>query len=175
MRSPDRAAHLMPLPVDGQDSTVTKLRADLRNLRGQLALVESVQSMHAGAAGNAPRGDWEARRIGANPPAAEVELLGRATVEVLSACGVPPGLFGRDADAGQRESFRRFMHSTLEPIARLIAEELSAKFDAPMALNLDRLFAADLAGRARSFGTMVKSGMPTDKAAALAGLLGGEE
>ena len=167
--------NLLPLPVDGADPTVDQLKIDLRTLGGKLAFVESVRSMSPGAPGSSPQDDWKSRRIGANPPAAEIELLSRATVEVLSACGVPPGLFGRDADAGQRESFRRFMHSTLEPIARLIAEELSAKFDAPMALNLDRLFAADLAGRARSFSQMVKAGMDTDRAAALAGLLGGEE
>ena len=132
--------------------------------------------MFPGAAGNAPAGDWVARRIGANPPTAEVALLERAFVEVASACGCPAVLFAESGDGtARREAFRQFMHSTLEPIARLIALELSEKFEAPIVLNLDRLFAADLAGRARAFGSMVKAGMDPAKAAGLSGLLGADE
>ena len=164
--------YLLPLPVDGADPTVAALKADLRTLSGKLAFVESTQTMHAGAAGNAPRGDWDTKRIGANPPAGEIALMGRAFVEVASACGCPAVLFAESGDGtARRESFRQFMHSTLEPIARLIALELSEKFEAPIVLNLDRLFAADLAGRARAFQSMVGAGMDTGKAAGLAGLM----
>ena len=164
--------NLLPLPVDGDDPTVTELKADIRTLRGRLAFVESTQTMHAGAPGSAPRGDWKTERIGASPPAGEVTLLERSFVEVLAACGVPPALFGAGGDGtGQRESFRRFLHATLQPLAALVSDELSAKMGAPLALNLDRLFAADLAGRARAFQSMTGAGMDPGKAAALAGLM----
>ena len=162
---------LLPLPVDGEDPTMAALKTDIRNLAGRVATVESVRTMEPGAPGSAPQDDWKPRRLGFAAPAAEIELLARAFVEVLSSCGVPPGLYGREDGAGQRESFRRFMHSSLEPIARLIAQELSEKFEAPIVINLDRIFAADLAGRARAFQSMVGGGMATDQAAALAGLL----
>ena len=167
--------NLLPLPVDGEDPTVTELKADLRNLRGRLAFVESTQTMHAGAAGNAPKGDWETRRIGADPPAAEVELLGRAFVEVASACGCPAVLFSERGDGtSRREAFRQFLHSTLQPVAGLIALELTAKLEADVSINLDRLFAADLSGRARAFQSMVGGGMDPGKAAGLAGLMEAE-
>ena len=167
---------LLPLPVDGDDPTVEPLKADVRNLRGKIAFVESVRTMHAGAAGNAPQDDWKPRRLGANPAASEVALLGRAFVEVASACGCPAVLFSETGDGtARREAFRQFMHTTLEPVARLISTELTAKMESPIALNLDRLFAADLAGRARAFQSMVGGGMATDKAAGLAGLMGAEE
>ena len=172
---------LLPLPIDpgdddeDEDGPIAKLKADLRNLRGRLAFVESTQTMHAGAPGSAPRGDWETKRIGANPPAGEVSLLERSFLEVLSACGVPPGLFATGADAGQRESFRRFLHATLDPLSKLIAAELTDKLEAPLTLNLDGLFAADLAGRARAFQSMTGAGMDVSKAAALSGLMGAEE
>ena len=89
-------------------------------------------------------GRWDTKRIGADPPAAEVELLGRAFTEVVSACGAPAVLFSERGDGtARREAFRQFMHSTLEPIARLIALELTAKLEADVSINLDRLFAAD--------------------------------
>ena len=163
---------VLPLPVDGADPTVTALKADIRNLRGKLAFVESARTMHAGAAANAPRGDWQTQRLGANPPAAEVELLNASTVEVLNACGVPPSLFSLRGDGtAQRESFRRLLHSTIQPLARILAAELSEKLESPIGLNFDALFAADLSGRARAFQSMVGGGMDVAKAAGLAGLM----
>ena len=84
--------NLLPLPTDGQDPTIDALKVDVRNLGGRVAFVESVRSMNPGSPGSAPQDDWKPRRIGATPPAAEVELLARAFTEALSACGVPPTL-----------------------------------------------------------------------------------
>ena len=162
---------LLPLPVDGEDPTVSALKADVRNLRGKLAFVESVKTMHPGAAVTAPRGDWEVKRIGANPPAAEVELLSASSMEVYAACGVPASLFMTGEGTAQRESFRRLLHSTIQPLGRIVSAELSAKLDADVRLNFDGLFAADLSGRARAFQSMVGGGMDVTKAAGLAGLM----
>ena len=60
----------------------------------------------------------------------------------------------------------------LQPVAGLVQHELRAKLDAPgLKLSFDALFASDLSGRARAFGSMVKAGMDVSKAAALAGLM----
>ena len=56
----------------------------------------------------------------------------------------------------------------------MFAEELSSKLDRTITLNFDRLFAADLSGRARAFQSMVGGGMDVSKAAALAGLMAEE-
>ena len=166
---------LLPLPVDGEDPTVTALKGDIRTLNGWIALVESVKTMHPGAATNAPRGEWQPVRLGANPPAGEVELMKTASREVYAATGVPADLFGGQEGTAQRESFRRFLHATIQPLGELVSAELTAKLDTPVRLNFDTLFAADLAGRARAFQSMVGGGMSADKAAALAGLMGAEE
>ncbi len=132
--------------------------------------------MHPGAPANAPADDWKPRRLGAAPPDSEVMLLSRAFVEVASACGCPAALFAESGDGtARREAFRQFLHATLQPLGDLIARELSEKLEAPIALNLDRLFAADLAGRARAFQSMVGAGMDPGKAAGLAGLMTGDD
>lgn len=59
-------------------------------------MVESVRTMHPGAAQNAPAGDWQLRRLGFDAPTAEVNLHATATAEILAACAVP-----RDAVRGQ--------------------------------------------------------------------------
>ena len=67
------------------------------------------------------------------------------------------------------------MHATIAPLARIVAEELSAKFETAIGLSFDELFAADLSGRARAFRSLVNGGMAVEKAAALAGLMQSEE
>ena len=71
-------------------------------------------------------------------------------MEVYAACGVPAALFTTGEGTAPRESFRRLLHSTVQPLGRIVAAELSAKLDADVSLSFDALFAADLSGRARA-------------------------
>ena len=66
---------------------------------------------------------------------------------------------------------RRFFSLTVEPLAGLLAAELSAKLEAEIGLSFKGRFATDLAGRARAFQSMVGAGMDLAKAAALAGFM----
>ena len=166
---------LLPIPVDGEDPTVATLKTDIKGLSGGLALVESQARAWAGEGqATRPMGDWAVKRIGANPPAALVSLEERAALEIYAACGVPPALFAIGEGTAQRESFRRFLHATVQPVARIVSAELSAKLDGDVSLSFDSLFAADLSGRARAFQSMVGGGMAVDRAAGLAGLLESE-
>ena len=80
-------------------------------------------------------------------------------------------LFVAGDAAGQRESWRRFLHGSVQPLGDLLAAELADKLAVPgLALRFDRLFASDLSGRARAFGSLVQGGMDKDRAARLAGL-----
>ena len=167
---------LLPTPVDGADPTIATLKSDIRSLRGKIALVESTSAGWASdGTQTRPKGDWEARRLGASPGAALVQQAELASREVYAACGVPYSLVGESEGTGQREGFRRLMHATITPLAKIVSEELSEKFETPISLSFDGLFAADLAGRARAFQSLVGGGMDVAKAAALAGLMQGEE
>ena len=127
-KHPDPAGTCYRFPVDGADPTVASLKGDIRNAGGKVLLVESASGAGWGDADSGTnRGGWEPRRFGATPPAPVVALLEAARLEVLSACGVPPSLF-LDADGtGQRESYRRFLHTTLTPLARLVESEASRR------------------------------------------------
>ena len=163
--------YLLPMPaVGGQDETVDQLRADIKALKGQVALVESTQSMAAGAA--TPRSDWEPKRLGADPPAALVELLHRASVEVYSACGLSPAIFAAEGQGtAMREAWRQALFGCIAPLGRLVSHELTTKLDAPVTLDWQELRASDISGRARAFQSMVGAGMDPAKAAALSGLM----
>ena len=167
---------LLPSPVDGNDPTVSALKADIRSLRGKVTLVESTSSGWASdGAQQRPQGDWQARRLGPAPGAALIEQAELASREVYSACGILLGVVIDTEGTGQRESFRRLLHSTIMPLGRIVAEELSLKFEADISLAFDSLFAADLSGRARAFQSLVGGGMDLAKAAALSGLMEGKD
>ncbi len=170
---------LIPVPADaggeGDDDPFASLKADLRGLRGKVAMVETTSAGWAEGRAAAPAGDWAVRRLGANPPAALVELRQAVEVSILGACGVPPALATSGADGtGQRESWRRFLHGSVQPVARLVEAELSEKLDAPVALSFARLGASDVAGRARAWRSLVgkDATMPDADARRIAGLDG---
>ena len=95
--------------------------------------------------------------------------------DILGAAGIPVSMFTDSDGTGQREAYRRFMHLTIAPVALVVAEKLARKLDEPeMSLSFDRLFAADLSGRARVFQSLVGGGMGIAKAASLAGLMESE-
>ena len=160
---------LLPLPVAGDDPTVQVLQADLKKLKGQLATVETQQSMAPGASGASD--GWIARRIGADPPVALVQLHEIATREVLGACGVPPVLFSSSpSGTAGREAWRQLLFATVAPLGRLVVAELAAKLETDVALEWDELRASDISGRARAYGSLTGAGMDATVAARLAGL-----
>ena len=161
---------LLPLPMPGDDPTIELLKVDLKKLKGQLATVETQQSMAPGAAG--ANDGWISRRIGAEPPTALVQLHEIATREVLAACGVPPVLFSSNPNGtAGREAWRQLLFATVAPLGRLVLGEVAAKLEADVALDWDELRASDIASRARAFQSMVGAGMDPGKAAGLAGLM----
>ena len=168
---------LMPLPnTDGADETVTKLKADLKTLKGSMALVESMKSgWQAGDDNRSAPKDWEQKRVGAEPPQSLVNLNDQASREILMACGLSTALFDAKAAAGSREAWRQCLHAVLSPLARLVEHELRMKLHPSISINLDALSASDIQGRARAFQSMVGGGMDPGKAAALSGLMVADE
>ena len=94
-------------------------------------------------------------------------------MSILSACGVPPSLAMPNSDGtAQREAWRRFLFSTISPVARIVAAELAVKLDTPtLRFAFDDLYASPiLTGRARAYSSMVSAEMDKERAARLAGL-----
>ena len=174
--------HVLPIPegqreptdddADGDDP-LADLRADLVRLRGGLAMVESMGGGF-GDKGGRPDSDWKARRIGAEPPDVLAKLRTDAAMSIYAACGVPPSLVTLPADGtGQREAWRRFLHASISPVARIVQGELRAKLDTPaLSLDFTNLYAADVSGRARAFRALAgkDATIPEVEARRLAGL-----
>jgi hypothetical protein len=177
--------HVLPVPKgpeaadddDAPDDPNADLRRDFQTMKGSTVMVETTAAGWGEGAEAAPRHDWRPSRIGAAPPAPLVDLRSGSVRSVLSACGIPPGLFEAGGDAaGKRECWRILLHGGIQPLADLLAAELAAKLDAPgLRLSFDRLFASDVQGRARAFASMIGRDpahplIPVDEARRLSGL-----
>ena len=159
---------LLGIPVDGQDTTVAGLKADITSAKGRVALLETGDWDNSGEA----KVDLLARRFGPSPPASLVQLLSAASQEVYAACGLNAALWGGAGGAGAtREAWRLALFGVLSPLGRLVEAELRDKLDDEVSLSWQELRASDLSGRARAFQSMVGAGMAIDKAVAVAGLM----
>lgn len=82
-------------------------------------------------------------------------------------------LFGEGRSEGKREALRKFLHSTLQPFGDMIAGKARHKLAAPVTFGFDRLYAADIQGRARAFKSLVYGGMGAAEAARVTGMADG--
>lgn len=176
------SGYLLPIPAtdegtdddddEAEDPAIAQLRTDLANLKGRTSMVETTAAGFGEGRMAAPQTDWQARRIGANPPASLVHLRENAAAYLLASAGVSPALMAAGDGSGQREAYRRFLFTTIVPLGVLIAREIADKLLVPdLSFDFSSLGASDISSRARAFSQMVTAGMPTDKAAALAGLM----
>ena len=164
-------AHILPVPADGGATNLTQLRTDIGGAKGKAVLAEST---HAGWNDGKPSGtreDWKAQRLGPEIPDGLRALYGDILDRVLGACGIPAALAAADADGtAQREAYRRFVMSAVEPVAEVIAEEASAKLDAEVGFDFAQLHAHDIQGRASAYERLRRAEMPDADARRLTGL-----
>ena len=163
-------AYLAPVPDTKQAGT---LQSDIRGADGKLLLVDSVHSDAAWGLGQESKqpGDWDIKRAGANPPMPLIDLRSRAELSVLAAAGVGVTLLSQSDGTAKREDYRRFLHGTLQPVGRILADQLGAALGQPgIAFDFSQLSAADLAGRARAYGIMTGAGVSVADAAEIAQL-----
>ena len=157
---------LLPVPKS-TDAETSKLRAELARLAGRITLVETTASGFAQGQSEAPKGDWQQRRVGADPPQGSIDLQDSASRQIISACGVPLELVSDVSGAQRREAYREFVSTTVESLGLVVAAELGDKLDTPgLVLTFERLHASDMAGRARAAGSLVKAGWSPQEAAA---------
>ena len=146
------------------------LRTGIAGARGAPILHESVVPGY-GDKGNAPFSDLRPVRFGANWPTAVSEARDPIGASILAACGVPPTLAAVSSDGtAQREAFRRFLVSTIRPVAQIIETELQAKLDPAAELRFSDLAASDVTGKARAASSLIKGGIEKERALRIAGL-----
>ena len=135
-------ANLLPVPSDGGDDSdddpLKSLKADIAAARGKALLVETTAAGWGDGRVASPQRDWKAGRLGPNPPASSVRLATDAFDRTLAACGINPGMFSSSGDGTRmREALRQYHLAVIDPLARIIAAELSAKLECRVRLTFD--------------------------------------
>ena len=171
-----QTGYLIPVPDDASAESKAELKSDLGSLRGKVAFAPTTAGGWGSGADAKPQNDWTPVRIGAHPPDTLDPLRSSAAHHILAACGVPIELVTSGQGTASREAYRRFLHSSVAPVAELVMQELADKLNDPgLRLSFDRLMASDISGKARAFQSLVGGGMETAKAAALSGLMEPED
>ena len=148
---------------------------DVANLDGNVMTVTTGSAPIVGGFGGAASpgaSDWRPRRIGADPPAGLVSLRTDVEACILTACGLGGWVSSISDGQRSREGFRQFASVTLQPLARIVAAELSRKLEQSIMLDFEALNAADVAGKARAYGVLRKAEMPDAQARAIVGFDG---
>jgi len=161
--------YLLPIPSGGDDSNVSKLKSDLGALEGKIAVIETTRSGWQEGNPNYSR-DYELVRFGPQIPETSARMFTIAQEVILAACGYPVQLSQSADGTAQREAWRRYLHGTVAPLGRLV-EESARLIGLDIALSFEALFASDIMGRARAFGSLVQGGMDITQAAAISGIL----
>ena len=149
--------------------TLADLRSGVASAKGYPVLHETVVK-GSGDPGGAPHGDLRPTRFGAAWPAAVADLRDPIGQSIMLACGIPTALVSNSDGTAAREGLRRFLTTTIRPVARIIETELRAKLDPTAELTFSELAAADITGKARAVGSLVKAGISIEDARAVAGL-----
>ena len=150
-----RVGHLLPMPDGAGDDTIAALKADLAMLAGGVALVETTSGGMGQGRTAAPQADWELQRFGAEFPEGNTTMRREVGANVCSAVGVPSPLYLGADGTTMREAYRQLLVSTIQPLAAIISQELEDKLGIDIRWNFRRLQAADIAARARAYGTLI--------------------
>ena len=163
---------ILPIPESGESDSVAALATKLKQLKGDIALIESTSSAWGDGKESAPRKDLMANRFGFNAPAAFNELRRDSYLAVLAAAQIPVSLAISSNGTGEREAYRRWVTNAVSGLVAKVQDELRRKLEVPdLKLSTEPLMAGDISGRARAFASLVAAGKSTDEAAQLTGLL----
>ena len=162
------SGYILPIPsiTPGEADNLQK---KLVGLKGGSVLVPSATF----AQDRESAGNYKPSRVGADFPETYSALRLDLHEAILNSIGISLSLFSSGANS--REAYRLFLHTALSPIISAVETEARLKLDESLSLSPEALFAADVVGRSRAFGSMIKGGMDVSKAAALSGLITAEE
>lgn len=163
--------HIIPIPDGTDGDVVQQFKTDVSKLRGGISMPASTQGGFALGAGSAPKNDWIPQVLRPELGPANVQARQQVGATMCAALGVPPSLvgFGNPEGSLVREDLRRCLHTTIEPLGNLLADELSEKLEASVSIDFNRLEAADIQGRARAFASLTDERIQGSHAAELVG------
>ena len=147
----------VPEASDPNSDQLADLRTGIANAQGHPILHETTVTGY-GDEGSAPHSELRQTRFGAAWPQAVSEMRDPIFQSVMLALGVPTSLSSSTDSTAAREGLRRFLTTTIKPVAKIIKTELKTKLDPEASLSFSELAASDIIGKARARRQSHKSG-----------------
>ena len=154
-------AHLMGLPLDGDDPSIAPFKLAIGAAHGGLATIENGDW----GASNGAFVDLVPKRLGPTPPEPFVMLAQQASNEVYAACGFSPNLFVPGSADSLQNAWRLALFAVIAPLGKKVAAQLNAKLGDGITLQWDELQSSDSQPRARALGGLVDAGATLESAA----------
>ena len=157
--------HIIPVPDGARDNEWWKqFEEDVKNLRGSVAFPETTSTGAGFGEAAAPRRDWQPIEMRPAFDQGIVQARESAAVGIATVFGVPPILLSNRGDGqANREAWRVFVAGAVNPLAKVISEEILAKVG-PNAISTADLSATDIQGRARAYRSLIDAGMTAEEA-----------
>ena len=156
---------IIPMP-QGLPTASGTMKDRIQNGDDQVILPATTAAGYGSGKTSTPLTDWKVSRLKSEPDEGLVQLCREVPGQVGILYGIPNVLTsGSGSETQTREAFRRFVLTAIEPLALIVARELTRVFEVPVELDLSELAHADIAGRARAFKSLTAAGMsPADAA-----------
>ena len=163
------AGQIIAVPDGATAQQVTQAKTALSAGRGKVSLIETSRAGWGAGTTARPAADYQQRRFGPEPASSSIALRTAVRGDVFSVFGVAESAIA-GSGAAARESYRRFLATTLRPIANICESELSDKLGVTLTLKFPELQAADITAKTRSLKALVDSGYSKEAAALMVGL-----
>lgn len=161
-------ARVIPVASETSSPEIRAFQDDLAASEGDVLLGNS----QAGEPAAGPRKDLEISAVlRPDPSTGAVALRKDLEAGICAGLGVPLAILRPDlGNIDLRESSRLLLNTTIKPLARAIALELSRKIERPVEVDVDVAAGADLATRARALKGLVDAGMTLEDAKEVVGV-----
>jgi len=165
-------AQILPIPhdpgnADAETDPLAGLKTAIGKAAGKAVLLESTAA--GWDDGAAPRRDWMASRLGANPPQSLAMIQKHSFMSTLAACGLSIALFDDSDGTSKREALRQAHMGVVRPLARLLEHELTMRLDTPVRIRFDS-YPLDMVSRAQVIEKLTGAGVAMNVAMEAVGL-----
>ena len=161
--------NVIPLPHGSPAANATRIAAALGSRQGGTQLLEALSTYQSTSDARNLRNEYQQHRLGPEPPAANTVLRDSSAAAVMTAYGVSPQLWVGDGQIA-RESYRLFALSTLQPMAAVIAAELTAMYGTAVGLTFESGQWRDHRTLSNAVGKYIDAGLSVESVRRLMGL-----
>ena len=125
---------LLPIPDAVSRTAKDSIANALSKGQGAISPIETTAGGYGGGGLAAPKGDYDQKRFGPLIPESSISMRDSTSLAILHSYGISGAILTGDGNA-QLIARRSLFLDVIEPLARVVGEELSTKLDSTISLD----------------------------------------